>query len=309
MPAEPRIVVLGGAGQLGRAIVCGGGAGVVALDRAAADVTDPEALAEALGRTRPDVVINAAAFTAVDRAEAESDACFAVNRDGAGQVAAACAAIGVPLVHLSTDYVFDGRKGAPYVETDPLDPVNAYGASKAAGEMLVAARHERHVILRTAWVFGPDRPNFVRTILRRALAGGPLRVVDDQHGSPTPAPALARVVVAIARRLVEGDARTGVLHAAGAPDATWHALADAVVSLALPRARRPLVSAIPTSLFPTPARRPRDTRLDCRALHAAYGLVQPDWREALPRIVAALGLQETAATGAAAAVPSLAAGA
>jgi dTDP-4-dehydrorhamnose reductase len=129
MPAEPRIVVLGGAGQLGRAIACGGGAGVVALDRAAADVTDPEALAEALGWTRPDVVINAAAFTAVDRAEAESDACFAVNRDGAGHVAAACAAIGVPLVHLSTDYVFDGRKGAPYVETDPLDPVNAYVGS------------------------------------------------------------------------------------------------------------------------------------------------------------------------------------
>jgi dTDP-4-dehydrorhamnose reductase len=215
----------------------------------------------------------------------------------------------VPLVHLSTDYVFSGRKGSPYVETDPIDPVNAYGASKAAGEILVAARHERHVILRTAWVFGPDGPNFVRTILRRALAGGPLRVVNDQHGSPTPAPALARIVVAIARALVEGQARAGVLHAAGAPDATWHTLADAVVSIALPREYRPRVSPVPTTAFPTPARRPPDSRLDCTVLQTAYGLVRPDWREALPRIVAALGMQEAAHACASATAPSVTAGA
>lgn len=303
MPAEPRIVVLGGAGQLGRAIARTAGADIVALDRAAADVTDPLAVREALARTRPDVVVNAAAFTAVDRAEAEPQASFAVNRDGAGHVAAACAAIGAPLVHLSTDYVFNGRKGAPYVESDPPDPLNAYGAAKAAGEVLVAARHERHVILRTAWMFGPDGPNFVRTILRRALAGTPLRVVDDQHGSPTPAPALARIVVAIARSLANGGGRYGVLHAAGAPDATWHALAEAVVSIALPRERRPGVVPIPTTAFPAPARRPADSRLDCAALRAAYGLDRPDWRAALPRIVAALGLQEVASAGAAAPAP------
>jgi dTDP-4-dehydrorhamnose reductase len=294
MPAEPRIVVLGGAGQLGRAIARCGGSGIIALDRAAADVTDPRALTETLARARPDAVVNAAAFTAVDRAETEPQACFAVNRDGAGHVAAACATLGVPLVHLSTDYVFNGRKRAPYLETDPIDPVNAYGASKAAGEILVASRHERHVILRTAWVFGADRPNFVRSILRRAFASAPLRVVDDQCGSPTPAPALAQIVLAVARRLVDGEGRSGVLHAAGAPDATWHALAEAVVVAAFPRECRPRVYPIPTAAFPTPARRPSDSRLDCTALAAAYGLARPDWRVALPRIVAALGMQETA---------------
>jgi dTDP-4-dehydrorhamnose reductase len=308
MPVEPRVLVLGGAGQLGRAIARAGGGAVVALDRAAADVTDPAALMEAFARTRPDVVVNAAAFTAVDRAESEPRACFAVNRDGAGHVAAACAAIRVPLLHLSTDYVFNGRKGAPYVESDPLDPLNAYGAAKAAGETLVSARHDRSVILRTAWVFGPDRSNFVRSILRRALAGTALRVVDDQRGSPTPAPALARIVLAIARRLVEGSGRRGVLHAAGAPDATWHALAEAVVSIAFPRERRPAVVPIPTAAFPTPARRPADSRLDCAALVAAYGLDRPDWRVALPRIVAALGMQEAAAVPTVAPAASLAAG-
>jgi dTDP-4-dehydrorhamnose reductase len=299
MPAEPRIVVLGGAGQLGRAIARCGGPGILALDRAAADVTDPRALADVLVRTRPDAVVNAAAFTAVDRAETEPQACFAVNRDGAGHAAAACAALGVPLVHVSTDYVFNGRKRAPYVESDPIDPVNAYGASKAAGEILVASRHERHVILRTAWVFGTDRPNFVRSILRRALAGAPLRVVDDQRGSPTPAPALARIVLAVARRLVDGERRSGVLHAAGSPDATWHALAEAVVAVAFPRGCRPQVYPIPTAAFPTPARRPPDSRLDCTALAAAYGVARPDWRVALPRIVAALGVQESASVMAA----------
>lgn len=299
MRAEPRIVVLGGAGQLGRAIVRIGGAGIVAFDRAAADVTDPASVRAALARARPDVVVNAAAFTAVDRAEAEPQSCFSVNRDGAGHVAAACEAMDVPLVHLSTDYVFNGRKGAPYVESDPPDPLNAYGAAKVAGEALVAARQERHVILRTAWVFGPDRPNFVRTILRRAIAGGPLRVVADQHGSPTPAPALARIVIAIARSLAEGNARYGVLHAAGAPHSTWHELAEAVVAIALPRGCRPSVVPIPTTAFPTAARRPVDSRLDCTSLRAAYALDRPDWRAALPRIVAALGVQEIASAGAA----------
>lgn len=290
--------MLGGGGQLGRAIVRFGGADIVALDRAAADVTDPASVRAAFACARPDVVVNAAAFTAVDRAEGEPQACFAVNRDGAGHVAAACEAMGVPLVHLSTDYVFNGRKGTPYVESDPVDPLNAYGAAKAAGEVLVAARHERHVILRTAWVFGADRPNFVRTILRRAIAGGPLRVVADQRGSPTPAPALARIVVATARSLADGSAHYGVLHAAGGPDSTWYELAEAVVAIALPYGYRPSVVPIPTAAYPTAAQRPVDSRLDCSSLRAAYALDRPDWRAALPRIVAAIGVQEVTSAGA-----------
>lgn len=172
-------------------------------------------VAEALARTRPDVVVNAAAYTAVDRAESEADRCFAVNRDGAATVAAACAARGIPLVHLSTDYVFDGRKGAPYTEGDPVSPLNVYGLSKAAGESLVLARHERALIVRTAWLFGAAGGNFIRAILRRALAGEALRLVADERGSPTPAPDLAALLVVLCRRVAEGERLSGIVHVAG----------------------------------------------------------------------------------------------
>jgi dTDP-4-dehydrorhamnose reductase len=297
MPAEPRgngprVVVLGGAGQLGSALARAGGHAVRTLTRAEADVTDPAALHAALSTLRADVVVNAAAYTAVDRAESEPQRCFAVNRDGAGNVASVCATLGLKLVHLSTDYVFDGTKGAPYTEGDARNPLNAYGAAKAAGEDLVLARHSRAVVLRTAWLFGLDRPNFVRTVLRLALAGKPLRFVADQHGCPTPAPGLARIVLGIAARLADGGGVRGIVHAAGAPTATWHDVATATVRAVLPPHRRPAVMAIPTEAYPTPARRPLDTRLDCTRLATAFGLAQPDWVEALPRLAAALAAEE-----------------
>lgn len=291
-PHRPRIVVLGGTGQLGAALARAGGPDVRALPRPAADVTDQAGLRSALITARADIVINAAAYTAVDRAESEPRPCFAVNRDGAGNVAAVCAALGIPLVHLSTDYVFDGRKGAPYVEDDARNPLNAYGAAKAAGEDLVLARHERALVLRTAWLFGLDRPNFVRTVMRLALAGRPLRFVADQQGSPTPAPGLARVVLAMAGRLLEGSARGGIVHAAGAPHATWHDVAASAVAAVFPAWQRPHVAAITTEAYPTPARRPADTRLDCARLHAEHGIEAPDWMRALPRLAAALAAQE-----------------
>ncbi|WP_291295593.1 dTDP-4-dehydrorhamnose reductase [Elioraea sp.] len=296
MPASPqhgpRIVVLGGTGQLGAALARAGGPDVRALSRAAADVTDAAALRSALVAARADIVINAAAYTAVDRAESEPGPCFAVNRDGAGNAASVCAALGIPLVHLSTDYVFDGRKGAPYLENDARNPLNAYGAAKAAGEDLVLARHERAIILRTAWLFGLDRPNFVRTVMRLALAGRPLRFVADQHGSPTPAPGLARVVLAMAARLHEGTARGGIVHAAGAPHATWHDVASSAVAAVFPAWQRPPVAAITTDAYPTPARRPADTRIDCTRLRTEHGIEVPDWVRALPRLAAALAAQE-----------------
>lgn len=295
MPAEPRILVLGGAGQLGHALASVPGAGsVLRLGRAAADVTDGGSVEEALAGTRPDLVINAAAYTAVDRAESEPAVCFAVNRDGAGVVAAACARRNVPLVHLSTDYVFDGRKGEPYREEDPINPANVYGLSKAAGESLVRARHERALIVRTAWLFGSQGTNFIRAILRRALAGDSLRVVADQRGSPTAAPDLAAILVGLCRRLADGDRPGGILHVAGWPDATWHGLAEAAVAIALPPPARPPIAAIATADYPTAARRPADTRLDCARLRAVYGVDRPDWRRSLPRIAAAIGMQEAA---------------
>jgi len=293
MPASPRIVVLGGAGQLGAALARAGGPAVIALGRAEADVTDAASLRAALVSTRADVVVNAAAYTAVDRAESEPQACFAVNRDGAGNAAAACAALGLPLLHVSTDYVFDGRRGAPYREDDARNPQNAYGASKAAGEDLVLARHERALVLRTAWLFGLDRPNFVRTVLRLALSGHRLRFVSDQLGSPTPAPGLAQLVLAIARRLADREAVPRIVHAAGAPAATWHDIAAAAVTAVFPPHARPAVTAIRTDAYPTPARRPADSRLDCGLLLQTLGLTPPDWTRALPRLAAALAAQES----------------
>lgn len=310
MPAEPhvrpRIVVLGGTGQLGAALARTGGPDVCALSRAAADVTDAAALRSALVTARADIVINAAAYTAVDRAESEARACFAVNRDGAGNVASVCAALAIPLVHLSTDYVFDGRKGTPYGEGDARNPLNAYGAAKAAGEDLVLSRHERAIVLRTAWLFGLDRPNFVRSVMRLAIAGKPLRFVADQHGSPTPAPGLARVVLAMAARLSDGRARGGIVHAAGAPHATWHDVAAAAVAAVFPAWQRPHVAAITTEAYPAAARRPADTRLDCRRLHDDHGIATPDWMRALPRLAAALAAQEADRQGFEAAAESAA---
>jgi dTDP-4-dehydrorhamnose reductase len=292
MPASPRIAVLGGGGQLGRAIARAGGHGVIALRHADADVTDAAALRAAIVAARADVVVNAAAWTAVDLAESEPQRCFAVNRDGAGNAASVCSALRIPLIHLSTDYVFDGRKGAPYREDDARNPLNAYGAAKAAGEDLVLARHERAVVLRTAWLFGLEGQNFLRSVLRAALAGRALRVVDDQRGSPTPAPGLARIVLAIAQRMADRASAFGIVHAAGTPDATWHDIASSAITAVFPPQMRPAIAAVATEAYPTQAARPEDSRLDCTRLGATFGLDRPDWARALPRLAAAIAADE-----------------
>lgn len=292
MRAEPRIAVLGGAGQLGRALARAGGHAVIPLRHAEADVTDLAALRAAIIAARADVVVNAAAWTAVDLAESEPQRCFAVNRDGAGNAASVCAALRIPLIHLSTDHVFDGRKGSAYREDDARNPLNAYGAAKAAGEDLVLARHERAVVLRTAWLFGLEGHSFVRSVLRAALAGRTLRVVADQHGSPTPAPGLARIVLAIAQRMADRASAFGIVHAAGAPAATWHDIATAAISAVFPPPLRPAIAAIATEAYPTPARRPEDARLACDRLARLFGLDAPDWARALPRLAAAIAADE-----------------
>ena len=286
-----RALVTGAGGQVGRELVLRvpGGADVVALDRAGLDLTDADAVAAAVAAYRPDVVLNAAAYTAVDRAEGEAALAFAVNRDGAARLAAACAAHGAALLHLSTDYVFDGTKPTPYAEDDPASPLGVYGRSKWEGEEAVRERLDRHVIVRVAWVFGPHGHNFVKTMARLAQDREELRVVADQRGGPTPAGAIADALWAIAGQIAEGREAWGTVHFCGAPATTWHGLAEAAIAEA--RALGPVacrrVLPIATADYPTPAARPANSVLACDRIAERWGLAQPDWRPYIGETVAA----------------------
>lgn len=288
-----KILVIGREGQLARGLAGTANVGfeVVAIGRPEIDLTDLQSAAEAIARERPDVVVNAAAYTAVDRAESEPAVATAVNASGAEHVARACAAGAIPLIHLSTDYVFDGSKKQPYVENDAVGPINAYGRSKLEGEERVARVWPRHLILRTAWVHSPWGNNFVRNMLRLAAERPEIRVVDDQWGSPTYAPHLAEVVLALARKIKKDAAAIpwGTYHAVNAGDTTWCGFAREVFR----RAREqglPAAEVVPIGAadYPTPARRPMNSRLDCAALRRSFGLQLPDWRVGVRDCVARL---------------------
>lgn len=288
------ILITGGGGQLAQALASearGRGLTFSLVGRPAFDFDRPETLDATFAQAAPALVINAAAYTAVDAAEDDPDAAFRANRDGPARLAALCAGAAVPLIHVSTDYVFDGTKGAPYLETDPTNPTGVYGASKLAGEEAVLASPAQALILRTAWVYAAQGKNFVRTMLGAARAGRELRVVADQRGAPTASEALAPVILDIAARLGgawRGEWR-GIYHAAGAGEATWHEFATAIFTEAarfgLPP---PRVTAITTAEWPTRAKRPADSRLDCGKLARVFGLALPPWRASLARVVAAL---------------------
>lgn len=289
-----KILVVGARGQLARALVdCAASRrafAVVAMGRPQLDICDEASIARAVDAVAPDLVVNAAAYTAVDKAEREADAAFAINRDGAGAVARVAASRDCPIIHISTDYVFDGFKGAPYIETDMANPVGAYGRSKFAGETAVVAANPRHVILRTAWVFGAHGHNFLKTIVRLTRERPELRVVADQHGNPTYAPHLAQTILAIAAQLTEGRRGVwGIFHAAGNGATTWHGFATAIVSAAA-RLGAPQVPLLPiaTDAYPTPVRRPPNSRLDCAKLARVYGLRLPTWQQGLDECIARL---------------------
>jgi dTDP-4-dehydrorhamnose reductase len=237
---------------------------------------------------RPTLVVNAAAYTAVDKAESDPDAAFAINRDGAEALAAASHAAGCPIVHISTDYVFDGAKPAPYVETDPTNPTSVYGRSKREGEAAVAAANPRHVILRTAWLYAPYGQNFLRTMLRLARERPQLRVVDDQRGNPTYVPHLAQAVLSIAAQLDESRA-WGIYHIAAAGETTWAGFAARIV-MAGARLGVPQVPVIPitTAEYPTPAKRPANSRLDCSKLERMFDLRLPPWQQGVEACIARL---------------------
>ena len=288
-----KLLVTGAAGQVGAALVALAGVEeveAVGLDRSGLDITDNEAVFRAVEEHEPDIVVNAAAYTAVDRAEDEPELAFRVNRDGAEYVALACSQAGIPLIHLSTDYVFDGRKSEPYSEDDLANPLGVYGRSKWEGEDAVRAVLDSHIILRTSWVFSPHGSNFVRTILRLASEREELRVVSDQHGCPTSADDIARALLVISRKLVEGQNSWGAYHFAGLPPTTWFAFAQAIVDEANIRglSRVENVAPISTSQFPTRAQRPMNSVLATGKIEATFGIQTPDWREALPRTVSAI---------------------
>lgn len=285
-----RLVVTGREGQVVRALLAEAGPGleVVALGRPELDLSRPDTLGEALRAARPDALVNAAAYTAVDKAEEEEPLATTINGEAAGALAAAAAGLGVPIVQISTDYVFDGTKASPYVESDPVAPVNAYGRSKLAGERAVAAANPRHAILRTSWVYDGQGKNFLKTMLRLAETRDELGVVGDQIGAPTYARDIAAAVIAVSRNLVaDGDARrAGVFHMSGAGETSWAGFAEEIFRLSAlaggPSAR---VRAIATSDYPTPAKRPANSCMSGERLQAVQGVCMPDWRDALARCI------------------------
>ncbi|WP_408904623.1 dTDP-4-dehydrorhamnose reductase [Nguyenibacter sp. L1] len=244
------------------------------------------------GLVVPGLVVNAAAWTAVDAAEQEVAAAERANRDGPARLAELCAARAVPLIHVSTDYVFDGTKGTPYAETDPTSPRTVYGRTKLDGERAILQAHDRAIILRTAWVYSPYGRNFVRTMLDAATKRPVLRVVGDQRGNPTSADDLAAAILAIAERIGRTGWQAGyagLFHAAGTGDTTWHGLATAALEDAARAGHKmPEIQAIATADWPTPAARPADSRLDCTRLHDVFGVRLPHWRNSVAKVVATL---------------------
>lgn len=262
---------------------------VIALGRPGLDLEQPETVAAALLAARPDLVVNAAAYTAVDKAEAEPQRAFAANRDGAGAVARSAAQLDIPLIHLSTDYVYSGAKHSPYLESDATGPASVYGRSKLAGEQAVLAAQPEAVILRTSWVYSPFGANFVKTMLRLAGERDVLRVVDDQQGHPTSAIDIADAILRIAPPLARGEAAGGIYHCCGEGSTTWCGFARAILAESAkrggPAAR---VEAIATADYPTAAQRPPNSRLDTGAFRQRFGFALRPWQEAMAETVARL---------------------
>jgi dTDP-4-dehydrorhamnose reductase len=264
---------------------------LIFVDRPGFDLANPEMIARAVERIRPDIVFSVAAYTAVDKAESEPELAMAVNGEGPGILARAAAGIGAPIVHLSTDYVFDGSGNHPYREDDPVAPLGVYGATKLAGERAIVASGARHAILRTAWVYSPFGNNFVKTMLRLAADRDELTVVEDQRGCPTSALDIADAMLRVAD-VWASDPDKGVdtaYHFAGSGETNWADFARAILAFSAARGGPTAsVKGIPTSAYPTPAKRPANSRLDSSRFAETFGYRTPDWRESLEPVVARL---------------------
>ncbi|MBI1274395.1 dTDP-4-dehydrorhamnose reductase [bacterium] len=292
-PRTERIAVLGAGGQLGGALCALLGKQAKGFGHGQADLAEPDAALRVLTDYRPDLVVNAAAYTQVDKAESEREAAFLVNAHAPGLLAEWATTEDIPLVHFSTDYVFDGAGSAPWREADDAHPLNYYGASKLAGEQAVLASGGSHYIIRLSWVYDAVRRNFFTSILEQAKQGKPLRVVDDQIGAPSYAPDLARwLVKAIGMILSDNPPAPGLYHLCHGGEVSRHGFAEAMVKAAhnaglIPQL--PDVEAVSSGAFATPARRPLNSRLDISAFREAFGILPDDWRDGLARAIASLG--------------------
>ena len=273
-----KILVFGKTGQVASELQCQ--ADVTALDRMQADLSDPTACAEIVRQTDADVIINAAAYTAVDQAEVNEGLATTINAVAPTMMAKAAAARGLPFLHVSTDYVFDGSGSAPRTPKEPGAPINAYGRSKLAGEQGVAASGGTYAILRTSWVFSAHGTNFVKTMLQLGKERSALSIVDDQIGGPTPAADIAVTLLKMAGQLCPDN--SGTYHYAGAPEVSWKDFAtDIFLQAGLPVE----VSGILTASYPTPAERPRNSRLDCTAMQNTFGIPSPNWKVSLTKVL------------------------
>ncbi|MGF6160668.1 dTDP-4-dehydrorhamnose reductase [Ensifer sp. KUDG1] len=292
MTGRKRLIVTGREGQVVRSLLERGGHDrrfeVIPLGRPELDLSAPGTIEAVLRVAQPDVIVSAAAYTAVDQAESDEEAATVVNGLAAGRIAQVAATLGVPVVHLSTDYVFNGAKSSPYLETDQVAPVGAYGRSKLAGEQAVVAATSNFAILRTAWVYSPFGANFLKTMLTLAETRKSLNVVDDQLGNPTSALDIAEAVLDVAANLIANDdlALRGIFHMTGSGEASWADFAVEIFAQSTlvggPSAE---VGRIPSSAYPTPAKRPANSRLDCTKLADVHGVRLPDWKHSTAKIV------------------------
>ena len=282
-----KIAVTGTAGQVVTSLVERGAAAgheVIAIGRPDLDLADPASVVRALEAAAPDAIVSAAAYTAVDKAESERDLAFAVNGAGPGAVAQAARALGVPLIHISTDYVFDGTLDRPYVESDPTGPTGVYGASKLAGEQAVLDGHDNSAVLRVAWVYSPFGGNFVKTMLRLAGDRDELGVVGDQLGNPTSALTIADAIIKVATNMVADSSPQlrGVFHMTAQGEASWADFAEGIFAASAARGGPSAsVRHIGTADYPTPATRPANSRLDSGLIARVHGVTLPDWRTSL----------------------------
>ncbi|WP_375210438.1 dTDP-4-dehydrorhamnose reductase [Hyphomonas jannaschiana] len=278
------ILVAGGAGQVARAmadLAVPAGIRIVTRGRPQLDLLEPRSIESVFEDLKPDLVVNAAAYTAVDQAESEEAAAFALNAKAAGELAATAARSGVPMIHISTDYVFDGTNAEPYMELDPVAPLGVYGRSKLAGEEAVAAANPDHVILRTAWVYSPVGKNFIKTMLRVGSARDELGVVHDQRGNPTSAADIAAGILEIATQVLSGKTpvKPGIYHMTAQGEASWAEFAEHIFQCSA-KAGGPVadVKRITSAEYPTPVARPANSRLNCTKIAEAYGVVLPHWQ-------------------------------
>ncbi len=286
-----KLLVIGSSGQLAQSIFEQKRADleVILVGRSSLDIANEDAVRQLLETCRPEIVVNAAAYTAVDQAEFEPDKAMHVNAVGARVLAQGCRSVEAPLVHISTDYVYDGTKTSPYLETDAPRPINAYGQSKLAGELAIVEATGRHVILRTSWLFSPYGKNFLNTMLRLAQSQNEVCVVDDQVGAPTYAPDLAEAIIAIAPRLISGTSMEpfGTYHVAAQGETAWSGFAAEIFRLQQKRgARVPRLTPIPSSTYESAARRPANSRLDCGKFERVFGIRLPSWQDGVAKCLA-----------------------